>query len=217
LTRAVRAGEAADSPVVFTLGHSNHPQEHLLGLLARHEVGAVADVRSVPWSRRNPQFSRPRLAAALAERGVGYVFLGRELGARAADPALYREGRVDFARLAASAPFRAGLAQLLAAARAGRICALCAEREPLDCHRTLLVARELERAGARVAHILADGTLEPHADTERRLLALTGLAPPPLLDSAEARAEALARAYAVRGREIAYRSRDLAAPPPDVE
>jgi uncharacterized protein (DUF488 family) len=190
--------------VLYTVGHSNHPFEVLRGLLARHGVDAVADVRSTPFSRRNPQYNRAALAAALEAHGIAYVFLGAELGARSADPAHYREGRVDFERLGASVPFQAGLTRLLAGARTRRIALLCAEKEPLDCHRTLLVSRRLVERGARVAHILADGGLEPHADTEARLLALTKSTPPPLLAGPTERAAALERAYAIRGRAIAY-------------
>ena len=162
---------AAEPLRLFTVGHSNHPWEHFLGLLQRHAVSAVADVRSTPFSRRNPQFSRPRLERALDDARIAYLFLGRELGARSPDPAVYRGGRVDYALLAATRLFQAGLVRLEAAARGRRVAILCAEKEPLDCHRTLLVSRQLAARGAQVAHVLADGSLETHEDVEDRLLA----------------------------------------------
>jgi uncharacterized protein (DUF488 family) len=189
---------------LYTVGHSNHPFEVLLGLLERHRIDAVADVRSTPFSRRNPQYNKQELAAALEAQGIAYVYLGVELGARSDDPEHYREGRVDFDRLGASARFQAGLERLLTGARTRRIAALCAEKEPLDCHRTLLVSRQLVERGAAVAHILADGGLEPHAKTEARLLALTKTEPLPLLSGPGERAAALERAYEIRGRAIAY-------------
>ncbi len=194
---------AAEPLRLFTVGHSNHPWEHFLGLLERHAVSTVADVRSTPFSRRNPQFSRPRLERALDDARIAYLFLGRELGARSQDPAVYRGGRVDYALLAATRLFQAGLVRLEVAARERRVAILCAEKEPLDCHRTLLVSRQLAARGAQVAHILTDGSLETHEDVEDRLLAVTRTTPPPLLDSEAERRASLERAYAIRGQSIA--------------
>ena len=193
------------TPELFTLGHSNHSSAHFVGLLERHSIARVADVRSVPFSRRHPQFGRSKLAASLAARGIDYVFLGKELGARVEDASLHRNWCVDYALLAASALFQSGLERLVAAARERRTAILCAEREPLDCHRAILVARRLVARGIRVQHILADGTLESHPAVEDRLLELTKSAPLPLLaEIHELRGAALERAYAIRGREIAW-------------
>jgi len=193
--------------VFHTIGHSNHPIGDFLGRLAGAGIEAVADVRSVPYSRRFPQFSKEPLAAALGERNIAYVFLGRELGARRDEPEAYLGDRADYERVAALPAFADGLARLLDGARRYRIALMCAEREPLDCHRTVLVARRLVERGAAVRHILADGGIEPHAETERRLLALTGQDVPDLLAAAGdgLPADPLARAYVLRGREIAYR------------
>jgi uncharacterized protein (DUF488 family) len=72
---------------VYTIGHSNHPEEHFLGLLRQHAIQAVADVRSSPYSRYTPHFDRESLQKSLARAGIRYVFLGQELGARSDDPA----------------------------------------------------------------------------------------------------------------------------------
>src|ERR1700743_2023752 len=86
---------------IYTVGHSNHPIEKFLDLLTRNEITAIADVRSKPFSRRNPQFNKDRLAAALAQRDIAYVFLGRELGARSEDSACYQGGQVRYAGVGA--------------------------------------------------------------------------------------------------------------------
>ena len=92
---------------VFTIGHSNHAAEVFLGLLLRHEIEDVVDVRSSPHSRYNPQFNRKTLQAALTEAGVGYVFMGEELGGRPTDPSCYDgEGRVLYDRLAETDAFK---------------------------------------------------------------------------------------------------------------
>ena len=98
---------------VFTVGHSNHPLEGFVALLLQHGVTALADVRSVPHSRRHPQFNREALAAALETRGIDYVFLGRELGGRPRDPALYEHGRVSYERVLRTEQFRAGIGRVL--------------------------------------------------------------------------------------------------------
>ena len=194
---------------IFTVGHSTHAAEAFVALLRTHGVTAVADVRSAPYSRFNPQFNRETLARALEAQGIRYVFLGRELGARPDDPACYEDGRVRYARLARTALFRGGLDRVVDGARRHRLALTCAERDPLDCHRTILVARELARRGLDVAHILADGRLETHAATLDRLLARQGLTQPQLFASPEERIE---QAYDARAANLAYAREDAADP-----
>ena len=197
---------------IFTVGHSTHAAEAFVALLRTHGVTAVADVRSAPCSRFNPQFNRETLARALEAQEIRYVFLGRELGARPDDPACYEDGRVRYARLARTALFRGGLDRAVDGARRHRLALMCAERDPLDCHRTILVARELARRGIDVAHILADGRLEPHAATLDRLLARQGLTQPHLFASPEERIE---QAYDARAADLAYAREDAAGPERD--
>ena len=155
----------------FTIGHSNHSAEVFLELLHRHRIEEIVDVRSSPYSRYNPQFSRKAWQAALAEAGVGYVFMGVELGGRPADPSCYDgEGRVQYDRLAETEAFKAGIRQVIQRAGECRIALTCSEKEPLACHRTLLISRVMAARGIAVAHILADGGLESHATAMNRLL-----------------------------------------------
>ena len=158
------------SDTVLTIGHSTHPLEAFVALLKRHDVTAVADVRSAPWSRFNPQFNREPLAGVLEEQGIRYVFLGRELGGRSDDPACHENGRISYARLARTDGFSRGLHRIMHGMSRFRIALMCAEREPLECHRTLLVARALDAQGVDVTHIHADGALEPHTGAMARLL-----------------------------------------------
>lgn len=198
----VRQPEAIGTKEIYTVGHSNHRAETFFDLLERHGIEAVADVRSYPASRRNPHFNGKALEAALAGRGIRYLFLGNELGARHRDASCQREGHVDYELVAATADFRQGLDRVAEQARGARLALMCAEKEPLDCHRTLLVARHLKDRGLRILHILADGSIEEHEATEKRLLALAGGDEAPLLRPLEDAAKALARAYAARARRI---------------
>jgi uncharacterized protein (DUF488 family) len=188
-----------DRPTVFTLGHSNHAIEHFLSLLRAHRIELLVDVRSTPFSRFNPQFNRQRLEASLREAGIGYLFLGDELGARSTDEACYDEaGRVSYARLANTELFKRGLRRVIEESQTKRVALMCAEREPLDCHRTILVTRELEKEQVPVVHIRADGSLEPHRHVMERLVESLGLTEPDLF------ADPFEAAYEAQGRKIAY-------------
>ncbi|WP_188900466.1 DUF488 domain-containing protein [Caldovatus sediminis] len=198
-----------DAPPVLTIGHSNHPWERFVALLAGAGVTALADVRSAPHSRHTPQFGRERLAAGLRAAGIAYVFLGRELGGRPADRSLLTEGVADYERMARQPCFARGLERVIAGAARHRIALMCAEQDPLDCHRCLLVARRLAERGVAVGHILADGRIETQAEAEDRLLAATRRAGEDLFAS---RAERLALAYREQARRAAFREEQSAAP-----
>ncbi len=160
---------------VYTIGHSTHNLEVFIELLQRHGIDAVADVRSIPYSRVAPQFNRETLKQALQLHGIRYVFLGQELGGRPRDPSCYENGQVNYERVAQTALFRRGIERLLRGAERYRIALMCAEKDPLNCHRTLLVAKVLHERGVDVRHILADGRLETHEATMERLLGVLGL------------------------------------------
>lgn len=187
-------------PAVLTVGHSNHPLGRFAALLRQHGVEGVADVRSVPYSRRNPQFSREALQQSLQEAGIEYAYLGRELGGRSDDPACCDGGRVQYRLLAETAAFREGIARLRQLAGLRRFALMCAEREPLECHRTLLVSRVLVDEGWAVSHILADGSTESHAAAMMRLVRLAGL---PQEDFFRTRDELIAAACAWQEARIA--------------
>ena len=165
--------DAAACPV-FTIGHSRHPLEAFVALLRRYEVAKVIDVRSTPYSRFNPQFNRESLARNVTACGIQYSFLGVELGGRSDDPSCYENGRIRYDRVAATPSFRQGLDRVVQDAGGRPAALVCAEKEPLDCHRTLLVAQALTARGVPVGHILADGGLETHTAAMERLLALHG-------------------------------------------
>jgi len=193
---------------VLTIGHSTHTIEAFVGLLRKHEVTALADVRSAPFSRFNPQFNKEALERSLKADGIKYVFLGRELGARSDDPACYENGRVQYACLAQTAVFQSGLDRVMDGATKYRLALMCAEKEPLECHRTLLVARALDEQGIGVAHILGDGRLEAHRDALHRLLDVTGL---PREDLFRSREELIAQALVRQEEKVAYVDEKLAA------
>jgi uncharacterized protein (DUF488 family) len=190
-------------PGIYTIGHSTQALERFIGLLRQHEITAVADVRSSPYSRINPQYNREPLRAALREAGISYVFMGEELGARSKDPSCYRDGKVDYELLARTGLFQSGLERVRKGTSTHRIALMCAEKEPLDCHRTILVSRKLAEQGVSVTHILADGTVESHDQAMSRLMQMVRVGENDLFRSSE---DALREAYQKRGEEIAYRA-----------
>jgi uncharacterized protein (DUF488 family) len=188
---------------LFSIGHSNIPAERFVALLRDAGVEAVADVRSTPFSRRFPWFSGKALAATLKQHDMAYLPYGEGLGGRPADASLYRDGVADYEAMAQRPEFLAALDRLIADAARHRACLMCAEREPLDCHRCLLVTRALAERGLAVGHILHDGTVEPHTATEQRLLTLCQQADDLFVTGQR---ERLAAAYRHRARAVAYRA-----------
>jgi uncharacterized protein (DUF488 family) len=186
---------------VLSIGHSNHAYARFLELLRGAGVDAIVDVRSVPHSRRVPHFNLRSLELQLPRDGIEYHYLGRHLGGRPAMPELFRNGRADYERMAQTPEFRGGLDAVQALTDRHAPALMCAERDPLDCHRCLLVARALAARGTAVAHILADGDIATQVQIEDRLLELSGARDADLFAS---RGERIALAYADRAGGVAY-------------
>ena len=190
-------------PMVFTVGHSNHPPEVFVNLLVRHGIDEIIDVRSAPYSRYSPQFNYEGIQRMLGDIGIGYAYLGGELGGRPADRACYdADGRVRYDRVAATDTFDDALRQVARVAEESRIALLCTEKEPLECHRTLLVSCALHERGVSIAHILADGGLEDHTDAMLRLVEIHKL--PPNGDMFRSPADVIAEALTRQARKFAY-------------
>lgn len=161
------------SPRVLTIGHSNHPIEHFLDLLGTHSVQIIADVRSHPYSAYASAFDREKLANSLRNTGLQYVYLGNELGGRPRGNVYYdTDGRVLYSRVAESDIFRAGLARLENGLRQSVVAILCAEEDPVGCHRRLLVSRVLSDRGVIVEHIRGDGRLQTEDELRAAQLGL---------------------------------------------
>jgi len=151
---------------VYTIGHGRAPFAAVAEVLAGHGVATLVDVRSHPYSRHAPEFSRPVLEGLAATSGFGYRWMGDALGGRPDDPTLVDAGgALDEAALRRSPRFRAGLTDLAALAVGGAVALLCAEEDPGHCHRSRVVAPALEEMGLQVVHLRHDGTAVPHQDS----------------------------------------------------
>jgi uncharacterized protein (DUF488 family) len=197
---------ATPHPSVFTIGHSNLELTKFVALLKQHSIQAVADVRSSPYSQYNPQFNREPFQRALQAHGISYVFLGEELGARRSERECYLNGRADYDLISRTPAFKRGIERILQGTAKMRVALLCAEKDPVDCHRCILVSPHLRQRGLAVVHILTDGTLESHEQTEKRLLRLFALPDRELFRSPE---EIVAEAYKLQGEKVAYQENEL--------
>jgi len=197
----------AMNETLYTVGHSNRSLEDFLLTIKSHGITAIADVRSQPYSRMHPQFDREVLAASLKAAGIAYVFLGKELGARTLDLSCYVEDKVQFDRLACTAVFKEGLERVRDGMKQYRLALLCAEREPLACHRTILVARQLAMQGIPVRHILSPTEAEDHTQTTDRLLHELDMDEGNLFLNRE---ELIAEAFRLQGERVASQRSDSA-------
>jgi uncharacterized protein (DUF488 family) len=202
---------------LLTIGHSNYGIKAFISLLQKHEITALADVRSSPYSRFLPHFNREALKKALEQEKIRYVFLGHELGARPKNRACYVEGKAVYEKIAATDDFYHGTQRLLKGAEKYKISLMCAEKDPMTCHRAILVCQHLRHSDLQINHILGNGDLESHYHLEQRMLSKHGFTnfvefqeiPDQLsLFSGNSnlltRKESLDKAYRLQGDGIAY-------------
>jgi uncharacterized protein (DUF488 family) len=193
---------------LFTIGHSNNDLGHFLSVLINHDIKTLCDVRSRPASFRFPQFNREPLEALLTSAGLRYEFFGQTLGGRPADPRVYHaDGRVDYSARRKSPEFVAGIDRLLELSRVSNAVLMCAEEDPLQCHRFLMICPALLERGLVPVHIRRDGILESQRDAEDRLLEIhgrTAFATGSLFVSE--RDSAIEEALQLQAREFAFRA-----------
>lgn len=186
---------------LYTIGHSNHDIQRFIELLKAHAITAVADVRSSPYSKFNIQYNREVVQKMLKENGIAYVFLGAELGPRSEDPACYVDGTVQYRRLAATEAFKRGIERLHTGMKTHRIALMCAEKDPITCHRMILVCRALRSEPIEIGHILEDARIESLGESELRLLRELKM---PQLRLFEKPEDLIQRAYDTQSERIAY-------------
>ncbi|MBN1508363.1 MAG: DUF488 domain-containing protein [Sedimentisphaerales bacterium] len=192
---------------MYTIGHSNHTIEHFIRLLVTHGISAVADVRSRPYSEYSPQFNRELLQQRLQDANIEYVFLGRELGARRTEDECYVNGQAAYGSVRNLPVFRDGLSKILEGVERCKAALMCAEADPLACHRTILICPALKalRPDMRIKHILADGGLESHEEAEQRLVRLHKLQPE-LFGELTSVSGLVQRAYDMQAARVAYKT-----------
>jgi uncharacterized protein (DUF488 family) len=191
---------------IFTVGHSNYESDEFLRLLSAHTIEVVADVRQHPYSKYVPHFNKDIIKQSLSKVKIKYVFMGEVLGARPKDTNCYTDSYVDFKKLANASFFKDGIYRLLDGSKRLRIALMCAEKDPVTCHRTILICRELKKNNIKILHILSNSTIEENEITEKRLLNLHKLQNDELFRSYE---ERLDDAYNKQGRKMAASIEDM--------
>lgn len=146
---------------LYTIGHGNRSIEFFFALLERYTIDFLVDVRSQPYSRYNPHFSKDALEAVIVQHRLHYVFMGNSLGGRPSDQSCYSDGKVDYALVQKKVWYLQGIARLHTAwEKQLRLALLCSELKPQDCHRSKLIGNTLLEQGVPVAHIDEGGELK---------------------------------------------------------
>lgn len=192
--------------LLCTIGHSDHSTERFIEMLEQNGVTAVCDVRSSPYSKYVPQFNHKVVKQDLKQHGIAYVYLGDQLGPRSDYLSDYEDGKVQYDRLARRESFQNGLERVKNGLKHYRIALMCSEKEPIECHRMILVSRHLRQYAIEIRHILADGQSEANAETEKRLMRAVKIQQMTLFDDPENLVE---QAYDRQGQKIAHRVKDL--------
>lgn len=158
--------------LLYTIGHSQHDFEYFSELLKKNSINYLLDVRSTPYSRYAEAYNREHLSGLLLGKNITYSYMGKYFGARPENTDLYNEeGYLDFEKVAQSDFFIKGMKNvILGLNRDNNIALMCTEKDPIDCHRAILVARAFELNGVKVTHILPDGKLQTQEELNERLL-----------------------------------------------
>ncbi len=197
---------------LFTIGHTNHTHEEFIRLLKQYNINYLLDVRSTPYSKFTDQFNREVICKVLMDNGISYNYMGKYFGARQEDRSLYTpEGYLDFEKMRASERFKIGLQNVKKGLNSGNnIALMCTEKDPFDCHRTIMVSRGFELEGIAVSHIHSDGHLESQEEINRRLIKnlekaeKVDIHQTSLFEPQKSEDEWLEEAYRLRNKEIGY-------------
>lgn len=193
--------------LIYTIGHSNHKIEEFIQLLQNYGINCVCDVRSTPYSRFTEQYNQENIKEVLEKCNIRYLFFGEEFGARREEKSLLTDGVVDFEKVSKNERFLSGVLRIKNGIEKGyKIILMCTEKEPIECHRTILVSRNLYNIGMEVEHILPDGTVKKHEKIEEELVDkyFMNINQLSLFDIDEPK-DYLAEAYRKANHEIGYR------------
>ena len=158
--------------LLYTIGHSQHTFEYFCKLLNSYNINYILDVRSTPYSNYAKIYNSENLRVLLLYKNISYSYMGKYFGARPRNIELYsKEGYLDFEKVAQSDVFIKGMKNvILGLSRGNNIALMCTEKDPIDCHRAILVARAFTINGINVTHILPDGSLQTQKELDKRLL-----------------------------------------------
>lgn len=193
----------------FTIGHSNHEASKLINLLKFHSIQYVIDIRSVPYSQRNPQYNRELIKPELEKNNISYIFLGNLLGARYTNKNLFFDDRevVNFKKIRKLDTFKQGVSHLINYLEQGhRVSLMCSEKDPFNCHRFALISYYLTGKNILVKHILDNGDVTLNSSLEDRLISKykIGYKQQTFFGSDKTKKNAIEKGYILRNKDIGF-------------
>ena len=194
---------------VFTIGYSGFNADSFVLALKEHNIKCLIDVRSLPYSQYHAEYNKEVLEERLRMNGIMYRNYAKEFGARQENRKFYDdEGILDFKCFIKSDEFQSGVEKVKKGIEIGYSFALmCAEKDPINCHRAIMVGQGFEKSGFSVKHIKNDGTIETQKSLEQRLLDMyfkTRGQISLFLDEIESDDVLIEKAYTLRNKDIGY-------------
>jgi uncharacterized protein (DUF488 family) len=152
---------------IYTIGYGNRSLVEFLALLKQYNIHYLVDLRSQPYSRYHPDFSRNSIEARLKQQNIRYIFMGDKLGGRPQDADCYVNKKVDYAIVREKAFYQQGIQRLhIAWQKQALMTLMCSEQKPQECHRGKLIGSSLRAKGIEVAHIDEAGNLKTQDEIE---------------------------------------------------
>lgn len=201
---------------IYTIGHSNYSMEKLIEMLRYFNIDTVVDIRGTPYSKYNTQFDKEVIRYNLTKEGFIYIYMAKEFAAKRMNKVSYnKEGYSDFEKVINEEDFKVGIKRLKDGCNKGyKIVLLGAMQDPIRCHRSILVGRELVKKGFVVKHILDDLSIKDQKYIEERLLdkyfpERFQITLDTLLGKEKTREEMIIEGYKLANKEIGYRIENL--------
>ncbi len=146
---------------IYTIGYGDRTIAEFIALLQQYDIKYVVDIRSMPYSKYKPEFSKAPLETKLGQSDVKYIFMGDLLGGQPKEVSYYTDGKVDYGLLQQSEFYQKGITRLKTAlAKQLLVALMCSEKRPHECHRSKLIGETLTQDGVMVMHIDEHGLLQ---------------------------------------------------------
>ena len=156
---------------IFTIGYAGFEIDHFIKVIKEYQINSLIDVRSSPFSKYYSEYNKPLLQKTLQERGIIYRNYNREFGARQDDKMYYPNGYLDFSMFTRSMMFIEGMQKIIKAIPLGyRFVLMCSEKDPITCHRSIMIGKAFFNNGVSINHILSDGRIITQSEIETRLV-----------------------------------------------
>lgn len=158
----------------YSIGYSNRKLDEFIGLLSKYKINCVVDVRSVPYSKgeKGLLYNTDNIKKILNKQGIYYIYMGKELGARN-EECVDEQGNIPYEAIRENGSYKKGITRLIDGIKKGyNIAIMCAEKEPVNCHRSILIGYDLKKKNIIVKHILDENVIKYQKDIEEEIMAM---------------------------------------------